>query len=77
MQIQPITKNTSCLGVMCQQHGECARYYAANGSQPGTQLGSCNTSDKDEYPLFAPMRVQAMERAGELAPSGNGWQEKM
>lgn len=50
MNITPITPTTPCFGIMCPQHAQCNRYSAVDGSQPGTQLGSC--AEGREYPLF-------------------------
>ena len=43
----------NCYGVMCPQHGHCARYYAVDGAigNPPT-IGTCYDAETRERPLF-------------------------
>ena len=52
MNIAPITnKNPACFGVMCPNHGQCARYHMVDGKPAGqTVIGTCERDGA--RPLF-------------------------
>lgn len=51
MTIAPITSTyPACLGVLCQQHNDCARYHAVETLGSANAIGNC--LDGREWPLF-------------------------
>lgn len=58
MNIQPITKSTpACLGVMCEKHGQCARYFAIEGAPASLpRIGHCEPDEHSPRPLFVPIK---------------------
>lgn len=57
MTITPITKEAPvCFGVMCDKHGQCARYQAINGATYQPRIGTCSEDGK-ERPLFVPVEA--------------------
>lgn len=53
MTIKPITDTTpTCFGVCCPQHGQCARYAAAEGTLGADPIATCDDNGTGERPLF-------------------------
>lgn len=52
MTITPITnERPACLGALCPQHNECARWHALQTLGSAHAIGTCLDDDK-AYPLF-------------------------
>jgi hypothetical protein len=57
MNITPITATTpACFGVCCPQHGQCARYAAAEGPQAVNPIATCDDNGDGSRPLFLQMQ---------------------
>lgn len=61
MNIQPITPTTpNCFGVLCQSHGQCARYRAIDGAPAHIpRIGTCDLNGTGERPLFVAVEDEA------------------
>ncbi len=59
MTIQPITDTTPfCFGVMCELHGNCARYRSIDSMPSGAiVIGTCATPPATERPLFVAVKA--------------------
>lgn len=59
MTITPITNDfPPCFGVMCHQHGQCARYHSVEVHGSARAIGDCHQG-RPEWPLFVQVEKEA------------------
>lgn len=64
MNIQLITPDSpGCFGVLCEDHGQCARYQAVDGAPAHLpRIGTCDDHGDGQRPLFIKIKEVAGKR---------------